>query len=239
MFVEFTYSPLIEDYYNNGELKIESILKILENAGNSHSDKAGNNVLEGSSNGFAWILTDWLVKLDFFPKYGEKIKVVTWCHEGSSPFGICRDFELYTADKLCGKGTTRWVLYDLNTQRPAKVTQDLMDRYETESKSVFEEIRLPKISVPEEFSNQQVLSARRTDIDFNHHVHNLVYIDYAMEVLPQEVFEKHDFKNIRITYKSAIKEGESFSARYALLDGQHTVCIYGADDTLRTLIALS
>lgn len=63
MFVKFEYEPIIEDFYSNGEMKIETILKILENSGNKHSDIAGNNILEGSSSGSAWILTDWYEKL--------------------------------------------------------------------------------------------------------------------------------------------------------------------------------
>ena len=78
MFVEFEYEPLIEDFYGNGEMRVESVLKILENAGNKHSDLAGNHNLEGSSNGMAWILTDWYVEMDFLPRYGSKIKAKTW-----------------------------------------------------------------------------------------------------------------------------------------------------------------
>ena len=73
MFVKFEYEPIIEDFYSNGEMKIETILKILENSGNKHSDIAGNNILEGSSSGSAWILTDWYVEIDSYPKYGDKV----------------------------------------------------------------------------------------------------------------------------------------------------------------------
>lgn len=238
MFVDFEYNPLIEDFNNNGKIKISSVLKILENAGNSHSDKAGNNVLKGSVDGLAWILTDWLVKLDELPNYGEKVKAHTWCHTGSSPFGIARDFELYADNKICGKGTTRWVLFDLNQNRPTKVPQELIDRYGAENESVFQEAKLPKLSEPEIFSNEVEINTRRVDIDFNNHVHNLVYVDYAMEVLPKEVFEKQEFKNIRITYKTAVKEGEKLIAKYSSVDEKHVVCIYGSDHTLKTLISL-
>ena len=50
MFIKFDYQPLIEDFYNNGEMKIETILKILENSGNRHSDTAGDYILQSSSN---------------------------------------------------------------------------------------------------------------------------------------------------------------------------------------------
>ena len=69
MIFETTFEPIVEDYNKNGILTLQAILKMLENTGNRHSDKVGDFVIEGVSNGFAWILTDWKLKVDFFPKY--------------------------------------------------------------------------------------------------------------------------------------------------------------------------
>lgn len=236
MFADFDYIPVIEDYNSDGKMKIQSVLKIFENAANHHSDLAGDYILKGSSDGHAWILTDWMIEMESFPEYGEKVRAVTWSQGATSLFGSSRDYEIYRNDKLCGKGTTRWVRYDLNSNRPAKIEADLMEKYGPESKSVFAESKLPKIEMPESFSSEIVLKPRRIDIDFNHHVHNLVYVDYAMEVLPLEVFGKQDFRNLRITYKSAVKEGDEIKVKYSLDGNLHKVFIFGADDSLKTMI---
>lgn len=239
MFVTFEYQPLIEDFYANGEMKIETILKILENSGNRHSDKAGDYILQSSNNGFAWILTDWFVQLDFYPKYGDKIHAITWSQGMTSLFGTSRDFELYCNDELCAKGTTRWVYFNLNTNRPQKITDDLLKKYGPEKKSAFEDAKLPKIELPQDFIAETTIVPRRNDIDFNHHVHNLVYVDYAMEVLSEETYKNHDFKNIRITYKSAVVAGETLKVRLSSAEGKNTVCIFNQQDELKTLIELS
>lgn len=240
MFVEFNYEPLIEDFYNDGKMRAEAILRIMENAGNRHSDMAGNGLLEGSSKGQAWILTDWFVKLNKVPVYGNKITVKTWINSGISLFGCDRQFELYANGELCGFGISKFVLFDLNANRPIKVTPEFAASYGPEDKTVYSEKKLPKINMPENFTSEAVLQPRRNDIDFNHHVHNLVYVDYAMEALPVEIYDEHDFKNIRITYKNAVKAGESIKIKYAELEnGKHTVCIYGSDDTLKTLLEFS
>ena len=187
----------------------------------------------------AWILTDWYVEMDFLPKYGSSILAKTWSQGATSIFGTSRDFEFYCDGKICGKGTTRWVLYDIQSSRPKKIEQDLIEKYGPEKLSVFGDAKLPKISVPESFSNEISLRPRRSDIDFNSHVHNLVYIDYAMETLPGDVYMKHDFRKIRINYKAAVKEGEEIVARYAELDGGHTVCIFGCDGSLKTSIRIN
>ena len=220
-------------------MKIETILKILENSGNRHSDKAGDYILQSSNNGFAWVLTDWFVQLDFYPKYGYKIHAITWSQGITSLFGTSRDFELYCNDKLCAKGTTRWVYFNLNTNRPQKITDDLLEKYGPEKKSVFEDTKLPKIELPQDFIAETTIVPRRNDIDFNHHVHNLVYVDYAMEVLSEETYKNHDFKNIRITYKSAVIAGETLKVKLSSAEGKNTVCIFNQQDELKTLIELS
>lgn len=236
MFADFKYVPFLEDYNANGKMKLEAILKIFENAGNCHSDLAGDYILKGSSDGTAWILTDWLVEIDELPEYGEEVHAVTWSQGATSLFGTSRDFELFRNGQLCGKGTTRWVHYDLNSSRPAKIEKELLDKYGPEEKSVFAESKLPKIEMPAEFSSEIMIKPRRSDIDFNHHVHNLVYVDYAMEVIPSEVYENHNFKNVRITYKSAVREGDEIKVKYAFDGGNHKVFIFGTDDSLKTMI---
>lgn len=239
MFVKFEYQPLIEDFYSNGEMKIETILKILENSGNRHSDKAGDYILQSSNNGFAWILTDWFVQIDFYPKYGDKIHAITWSQGITSLFGTSRDFELYCNDELCAKGTTRWVYFNMNTNRPQKISDDLLEKYGPEKKSVFEDSKLPKIEIPQVFDTEISIKPRRNDIDFNHHVHNLVYVDYGMEALDEETYLNHDFKSIRITYKSAVVAGESLKVKCALVDKKHVICIFNQQDELKTLLELA
>lgn len=238
MFVKFEYEPLIEDFHSNGDMKLESILKILENSGNRHSDTAGDNILKGSSSGSAWILTDWYVEIDSCPKYGDKIYAITWSLGVSSLFGTSRDFELYCNEKLCVKGTTRWVNYDIKAGRPAKITEELISKYQPETKSVFADAKLSKISIPESFDTEISITPRRNDIDFNHHVHNLVYVDYAMEAIPEEVYQNHNFKSIRITYKTGVKNGEKINVKAKSIEKNHVVCIYGEDNSLKTLIEL-
>ena len=82
MIVDFEYQPVLEDYKKNGDMKLGSILKILENSGNKHSDRAGDAILEGSNSGVAWVLTDWMPTLNtetrFWPAPGLNLLSSLW-----------------------------------------------------------------------------------------------------------------------------------------------------------------
>lgn len=236
MFVEFNYDPVIEDFDKNGKLKIGTILKILENSGSRHSEKAGDSILGGAQKKIAWVLTDWKIEIKKYPEYSEKIKAKTWSQTVNQIFNVSRDFELYSNDNLCATGTTRWVLLDLATGRPLKIENSLIEKYEPEDKSVFPETKLPKIPVPENFESETKIQIRRTDIDFNDHVHNLTYIDYALEALPESLYEKQNFSGLRITYRKPVKAGESIVARYACDEVKNIVCIFDSNNDLKTQI---
>ena len=239
MIVEFEYPTILEDYHSDGSLKLEAIFKILENAGNAHSDRVGDGILKGSERGLAWVLTDWYVEIETYPNYGQKLKGATWSSGAISPITTMRNFELFADEKLCAKGSTRWIILDLKTNRPVKIDGDLIKKYEPENRLVFQDNKLPKLHKAENSVLQVMLQPRRNDIDFNNHVHNLVYLDYAMEALPQEVYKAHNFKSCRITYKTQVREGEPMHLTYCFTEDTHVVTIYGEDHELKTVVELA
>jgi len=233
------FSPLLEEFDKNERLTMAAILKYFENAGSRHSDAAGDSAIKVSETlGVAWVLTDWKVCVSEFPRYGQKIKVETWSEGLTSPFGTSRNYYLYADGALAVEGTSKWVRFDLKAGRPMKVEADLLDRYGPEpGKQVFGGEKLAKISLPETFASETKIALRRSDFDFNQHVHNLNYYDFALEALPQDALKTAVFKNARISYKTALKEGDGAVAKYASADGKHVVAIYaaGADGTAGAL----
>lgn len=238
MFFETEYQPVIEDYTKEGRLSLLAVLKILENAGNRHSDQAGDGVFKGNGNTKAWVLTDWQLAIDAYPSYSDAVKAQTWSQVQNSPLIATRDFLLYRNGEPCVRGTTRWVLYDIANGHPCKIEADTLAKYGPEPKSVFDTQRLAKIAVPESFQSESVVPLRRSDIDFNNHVHNLMYLDFALQALPADVYERHDFKTLRITYKTAVRSDKEVVCRYAGNGTVHTVCIYGTDGQIKTLVQL-
>lgn len=239
MIFEANYTPSIEDYGRNGKLSPTAILKILENAGSLHSDNADDGILAGCKDGMGWVLTDWRLEVLEYPVYGTSIKTETWAVAGKVVLSTNRNFLMYDQKgKILVKGSSKWVRFDLNAGRPVKIDPELMERYHPDEKRVFEDDKMPKISEPESWTSEKDIQLRRSDIDFNNHLHNLCYLDFALEMLPDPVYLKGGFKGIRIAYKTAVKEGESLVARYTAMEDGHLVGIYGRDGSLRTLVGL-
>ena len=78
----------------------------------------------------------------------------------------------------------------INTEngRIERVTKDIINAYGTTKKSVFDK---PLNEKPREPDNSKLTfkyQIQRRDIDTNNHVNNLYYLDYAMEALPEELY---------------------------------------------------
>jgi acyl-ACP thioesterase len=234
------YRTVIEDFNKNGRLSLCGVLKIFENTGYHHSDKAKDGLFKSTEETKTWILIDWQVEVKEFPLYSDKITAETWLEKLKSPLIAFRDFVLYKNGEPCAKGTSRWILFDLETLKICKIEQELFDRYEPENLSIFDDGKLPKIQIPETFEAEKQIAVRRSDIDSNNHVHNLIYLDYALESLPADIYEKAEtFKELRITYKTAIKENSKIVGKYAKYNGKNIICIFDLNGEIKALIQLA
>lgn len=237
MFYEELYLPRISDFNRNGRLSYEAILQILGAAGCRHSDRANDNVIEGSQHGIAWVLADWRVSILRRTDSTEELNITTWVRGKSGAAAVCRDFIL--TDKAGGeaiRAEAKFCLLDMSAGKLTRISDELMKAYEPEERMVFE-TNAPRLRAPVEFMTEQSLAVRRSDIDFNGHVHNTCYADYAMEAIPREVFNADAISDIRIVYSKPVKEDSVVTAKYAKTESGHFVGIY-ANEVLCTMIEL-
>lgn len=217
MVITEKYKIGIRDINENAEVRNKAILGYLEEIGCKHSDKAGYGVLDIKSNKLVWVLLDWKLEIIKRPKYGQIITINTWSKEAKKCY-CHRDFEILDdKDNLIGKATSKWVLIDTEKNRITKVTDDVVLSYEPEiNKSVFKDEELEKLIENENNEKTAEYLVRRIDIDVNKHMHNLNYLHVAYEALPEEVYEKGEFNNVRITYKKEAKLGDNIKAYYSI-----------------------
>ncbi len=231
------YQPRISDYDRNGKLSYEAILQILETAGSHHSNSVGDHVIEGSQRGIAWILSAWRVQILHRTNSKENLYIATWAHGKAPASVVYRDFVLsdQNGNEMI-RAEAKFALLDLASGRLTRITEDLFASYQPEDKIIFD-TSTPKLQIPEEFDSEQMITLRRSDIDFNGHVHNTRYLDFAMEVLPEAIHGIHDVSEIHINYRKPVKEGSMITVKRTTTETSHIVCIY-SNTELCTLIEI-
>lgn len=236
MYYQKIYTPRPSDYNRYGRLSYEAILQILESAASDHSSNAGDSVADANKNGIAWILTEWRVKIIRRPENGEKLNITTWVRGKAPASTVYRDFLLTNINGAeVIRAEAKFALLDLNTSRLTRISEELFASYQPEEQTVFEDnVRL---RAPSEYTAEKVINLRRSDIDFNGHVHNTRYVDLAMETLSQTDFDKDNFGELRVVYSKPLKENDNVCGKYTTTD---SACIVGlhSQNGLCTLLEL-
>ena len=174
------------------------------------------------------MLLYWKIKTFKRPCWDTELKVKTWARKFEK-VSSWRDFEVYdNEENLICIGTTQWVLIDIKKQRPAKITEEMANKYEVNRKSVFEEEIAGRLNEEENMQKVYEYKASRRDIDANHHVNNVVYLELAYDALPQNL--EMDFENFEIYYKKQIKQEDIISIYHKYENNVHTVSIKSKDE---------
>lgn len=232
MFYEIEVMTGIADVGKNQLITNTAILRILENVACYQSDEIGYGILDISKNKISWILLDWKVKVLNRPMYGEKLLVKTW---GRNPKRVTvgRDFEIYNSNnELCVIGTSKWAIVNTENKSIERITQEMIDKYKMDEKSVFDEIEIPKPIIPNSFMKSFTFKPLRRNIDINGHVHNTHYLEMAYESLPENVYQKRPYNNFRISYKKEIKMGDVINCKYTFDKNKHIIVFINEKESI-------
>ena len=208
------------DRYNN--LEIKALLGFLEDIAGMHSNMVGYGLKDIEKTKRTWMLISWKLKLYKKPQYADTIKIQTWSKSIQRLYAF-RDFRIFNQEgELIGIASSKWVYINLETQSISRPEPEVVELYQSEDDSVFEESGLGKLKPAENYTNSATYTIGKEMIDVNNHVHNLYYLDLAYMALPEEVYDK-DFSEIDILYKKEIKLGDTVR------------CLYSAEEDLITI----
>lgn len=229
----------LADIGHSNKITNRAIIEILENAGGMHSESLNLGLNNMEETGVSWILLGWKVKVIQRPKYNENLEIITWGRE-SNRIASYRDYEIYDQlGKLCIIATSKWAIVDIKDRKLAELTPELTEPYECKDKTAFKEKIDFKLKEPKTNISQITYKTQRRDIDINKHVHNLYYLDFAYEALPEEEYEKSECNNIEIMYKKQIKLNDEIKCLYTKEDGKNIITIKSLDNSfLHAIIRL-
>ncbi len=227
--IEHKYTIGLKDIDINCKISNKSILGFFEDIASFHSDKVGYGINDIERTHLSWVLLHWKLKVIDRPNYGEDVIVNTWSR---NPFKFYsyRDFEMYGKDgKLKAIASSKWSLIDIN-KGLVKLDDNVISKYESENKSVFDEIEFSKLDKPSSFLNTINYTVPRHVIDINEHMHNLYYLDLAYEALPYDIYKNCIFNNVEIMYKKSAKLGDTLKCMCSLIDNDYFVTVKSFDE---------
>lgn len=223
------YEIGVDNLDKNRYVNDKEIFRILENAFAKHSNSLKVGLEDIIKMGYTIVLLSWKLEINNRPKYKDKLKVNTWVKETSKMY-FYRDFEIIINDDVAVKATSKWMLLDIKTFKPV-MNLELIKKQNPIDKDVFETRDIKRLKELDNYSKKLKYYIRKSDIDLNNHVHNLNYIDMALEVIDDKYYS-----NIEIEYLKEIKYNDKISIMSEKINDKYYIKIYNETNNVTSAL---
>ncbi len=211
---EFEISPVAVDRF--GRLKLSRLLEFVQNAAGDHSDLLGTGQDMLTLRGLFWAVIRHRVQITRLPLAGEKIRLETW------PLPTTRTAYPRSAIAYDGQGNecfrsvSLWILMDSQSRAlvlPGKSGVEVTGLLRGS------ELAAPSSLIPREMGRSTRRTVRYSDLDFNGHMNNCRYPDWAMDLLPSSFHADHAVREFTLCYMSEVRENEEVDLHWELSGG--------------------
>jgi acyl-ACP thioesterase len=176
-----------------------SLCALLQEAAGQDADTFGVSMSRLVEGGLAWVLQRLKVDVAAYPSLGARLAVATWARH----FGRVvaeREFEVRDeAGRLLAAATSRWVVMDMAARRVVRLPDFIRELPVHREQALDMEGR--ELPLPEPTALERRFEVRRSDLDVARHVNNTRYVEWALEAVPDEVYETHEARAFEIVFR--------------------------------------
>jgi medium-chain acyl-[acyl-carrier-protein] hydrolase len=182
-----------------------ALLNFLQDSAGDHAGRLGLSVVDLFKRNMTWVLSRYHVLVHRYPALGAQLEVVTW-PSGKHGYFALRDFEVSDGGGPVLLATSSWMVIDLDKKQAIKVDDVVGPRYAVE-----------KRALDDPFASLPVLSARESEVrfrvetaylDWNRHVNNAVYVQWALEGVPPDVLMLRPPTELEVSYRAEALYGD-------------------------------
>ncbi len=193
-----------------GYVRALALLNYLQDSAGEHAGRLGLSVTDLFKLGLTWVLSRYHVVVHRYPALGARLEVTTWPSGKRGRFAT-RDFEV--ADGAGGpvlSATSSWMVLDLARKTTLDVEQVVGPGYALERRALEDPFAsLPVLSESESESRFRVEASH---LDWNRHVNNAVYVQWALESVPRDVLFGRRPVDIEVSYRAEAVYGDEVVA---------------------------
>lgn len=186
---EFTLETEVSywDVDRDQVLTLAGVFKLLQEGAIKHADLFGLGAKAMAAHGESWVLNRLAAEITRYPRYEERVKLVTWS-AGIRGFRGYRELRLYGGEELVLRASTLWLYINLRTKSLTRVPGDLAERFPVGQTEMFrpELDKLRFEAPPAGAATETEVSLRYGDFDGNAHLNNTAYLDCLQTALSRQ-----------------------------------------------------
>lgn len=201
-------------------LTLPAIADYFQDSGTFQSQEIGLGVKYLQKSHLVWVLSAWQIVVDEYPRLCDEIIIGTFPHAFKSFMGQ-RNYVMDRADgKRMAYANAVWTLLDMESMKPAKVTEEMLEKYVLEEK-----LDMPyaprKILGGVSGEWKEPFAVMQHHLDSNHHVNNAQYIKMASGYIPEDA----DIAQMRAEYRKQALLGDVIVPNVAEQDENYIITL--------------
>ncbi len=186
-----------------------SLVECILEASLMHTETTSRPMKWFSDNMVGFLLTNWQVKILKYPLWNEEFTINTW---PTFFKGILaeRSFEVINNQgELLALVNSAWVYSDLVRRRPIKLEDRFFKEYgELRPSRLEKDYKISSFEFETLLDEYTFITTRR-DMDKNLHVNNITYLEWAINGIPDDVYDKSVITSMKCAYKKECTRGQN------------------------------
>ncbi len=212
-----------------GNVTCSTLARFMQDMTTVHMNQAGISVESLMAQGLLWVIVCTQINISRMPKAGETVEQYSWA--GAEKFGMhSRRFAFFSKDgEELLNAASLFLLVDKESRSLSEPTKETLA---LPIVVVDGEPKLPKMMQKYPtlmFGKTHVVE--ESEIDYNDHVNNAVYLDWADSVFDETFIRNREMKGFWVQYDKEVVLGQKIEMKYATSEGSAYLkgCIDGAD----------
>lgn len=203
-------------------LTLSALMVYLQDTAILHSDSLGYTLDYLAERKRGWAVVNWHIAINRMPKRGETMRIWTWSNK-IRRMQAERSYYVYDENgNVIIHVASRWIYMDLERRRPVPIEPDMEERYGDSPICAIEQEKftLPQVS-EEETPILREFTITRRDTDTNGHANNVKYIEWAMDDVPDAVYDMTQVYDLKVVYRKECYKGSKLKSKCYVRDLPH------------------
>ncbi|MDX1420378.1 MAG: thioesterase [Rubricoccaceae bacterium] len=191
----------------DGRVSVLPLLDYCQEAASNHARALGVMRFDLDAGPGHWVLRRLRLAVDRYPETREAVTVETW-PSTENGLRVDRDFVITDGDGASiARVSSTWYILDLVRRRPVRIPEwAQVVRLPERPRALPPSSSEPR--PPDRPDHRRHFHVRRTDLDLAGHANNARYVEWAVETLPDALFDACELATVDILFRGEANRGD-------------------------------
>jgi len=182
-----------------GQLKMASILNFLQDIASEHASVLGLSGFDLAREGLAWVIARYHISIDANPAWKDDLTAATQRHAWKNLYELRELTICNTHQEPIIRAKSAWVMVKRKNSRPVRLSR-FMPAQMTAGNAADSSAFFKELKQPGTVDFELPFKIRMHDLDLNQHVNNAIYVEWAVETVPESILSRFRPQTIDVTF---------------------------------------